>query len=53
MMHSEPDWGALQASIAGEVVLPGAPEYESARKPAMARFHHVRPQAVVPQENLP
>jgi FAD binding domain/Berberine and berberine like len=47
MMHSEPDWGALQASIAGEVVLPGAPEYESARKPAMARFHHVRPQAVV------
>jgi FAD/FMN-containing dehydrogenase len=44
---SGPDWGALQGAIAGEVVLPGSPAYEVARKPAIARFHQVRPQAVV------
>jgi FAD/FMN-containing dehydrogenase len=38
---------ALQATIAGEVVLPGAPEYDRVRLPAIARFHHVRPRAVV------
>src|SRR5262245_51036498 len=38
---------ALQAAIAGEVILPDSQEYESARKPAMARFHHIRPRAVV------
>jgi hypothetical protein len=27
------DWKALQAEIAGGVVLPGAPDYESVRKP--------------------
>jgi FAD/FMN-containing dehydrogenase len=41
------DWEALQAAIAGGVVLPGAPDYESVRKPVMARFEHVRPAAVV------
>jgi FAD/FMN-containing dehydrogenase len=41
------DWGALQDAIAGEVVLPGSPRYESARKPAIARFHDARPEAVV------
>jgi FAD/FMN-containing dehydrogenase len=41
------DWDALQAAIAGDVVLPGAPDYESVRKPVMARFEHVRPEAVV------
>src|SRR5829696_2285018 len=46
-MRSTSDWGALQSAIAGDVVLPGSPGYESARKPAIARFHHVRPQAVV------
>jgi FAD/FMN-containing dehydrogenase len=40
-------WRALQDAIDGEVVLPGAPEYESSRKPAIARFHDARPQAVV------
>jgi FAD/FMN-containing dehydrogenase len=42
-----PDWGALQSVIAGDVVLPGSLTYESARKPAIARFHDVLPQAVV------
>ena len=41
------DADALQRAIAGEVVLPGAPGYEALRRPAMARFRDVRPQAVV------
>jgi FAD/FMN-containing dehydrogenase len=38
---------ALAGRIAGEVLTPGAPGYESARKPAMARWHGIRPRAVV------
>jgi hypothetical protein len=38
---------ALQSTIDGEVVRPGSPDYDSARLPAIARFHHVRPSAVV------
>ena len=41
------DWGALQRAIAGDVVLPGSPAYESLRKPVMARFEYLRPAAVV------
>jgi hypothetical protein len=41
------DWHALQRAIDGAVVLPGSPEYESVRKPVMARFEHLRPAAVV------
>ena len=41
------DWEALQGSIAGEVILPSSPDYESARKPAIARFHDMKPLAVV------
>jgi FAD/FMN-containing dehydrogenase len=40
-------WSALQAAIAGEVILPDARDYESARKPAIARFYHVHPAAIV------
>ena len=40
-------WEALQQTIAGEVLTPESPGYEEARKPAIARFHDVRPQAVV------
>lgn len=47
MTRSIPDWGDLQIAISGDVILPGSPDYESARKPAIARFHVVRPQAVV------
>ena len=41
------DWEALKQTIAGEVLTPESAGYESARKPAIARFHDVRPQAVV------
>jgi FAD/FMN-containing dehydrogenase len=41
------DWGALQGAIEGDVVLPGSSDYESVRKPVMARFEQVRPAAVV------
>jgi FAD/FMN-containing dehydrogenase len=37
----------LAGRVAGEVLFPGAPGYESARKPAMARWHDIRPSAVV------
>jgi FAD/FMN-containing dehydrogenase len=47
MMRAAPELGALQGAIAGEVILPGAPGYDAARKPPLARFHDVRPQAVV------
>jgi FAD/FMN-containing dehydrogenase len=41
------DWDTLQGAIAGEVVLPGAPGYELARKPATPILPDVRPLAVV------
>jgi FAD binding domain/Berberine and berberine like len=41
------DWQALQQAILGEVVLPGALNYESVRRPALARFASVRPAAIV------
>ena len=34
-------------AIAGEVLTPDSAGYEEARKPAIARFHDVRPQLVV------
>jgi FAD/FMN-containing dehydrogenase len=47
MTATAADWAALQAAIAGAVILPGGPDYESVRKPVMARFDNVRPAAVV------
>src|SRR5215212_5399456 len=47
MTHSTPDWEVLRGTILGEVVLPDSPGYESARRPAIARFHHAWPRAVV------
>jgi FAD/FMN-containing dehydrogenase len=41
------DWKGLRAAIGGEVLLPGSAAYESARKPFFARFHDVRPRAIV------
>ncbi len=35
------------AALEGYLVLPGSRAYESVRRPAIARFHDVRPQAVV------
>jgi FAD/FMN-containing dehydrogenase len=40
-------WQALNERIAGEVILPDSPGYDTARKSALARFDHVRPQAIV------
>jgi FAD/FMN-containing dehydrogenase len=47
----DPDWNALQSAIAGSVVLPCSPRYESIRRPFAARFHDVHPKAVVLCEN--
>jgi FAD/FMN-containing dehydrogenase len=44
---STPRWQALQEGIAGEVVLPGSPADQALPKPFNARFHDVRPQAIV------
>jgi FAD/FMN-containing dehydrogenase len=42
-----PDWDALRATLAGDVLTPGAAEYEAVRRPAIPNFHDVRPAAVV------
>jgi len=47
MTPSAAHWAALQRAIDGDVVLPGSPDYDSIRKPAIPRFHDVLPQAVV------
>jgi FAD/FMN-containing dehydrogenase len=41
------DWQTLQTAIAGEVALPGSPTYVRTQPGFNARFHHVRPQAIV------
>jgi FAD/FMN-containing dehydrogenase len=41
------DWEGLQRAIAGSVVLPDSSDYDVVRKPAMARFENVKPEAVV------
>jgi FAD/FMN-containing dehydrogenase len=41
-----PDWAALRATLAGEVLTPDAPGYDHARRPAIPNFHDVRPQAI-------
>jgi FAD/FMN-containing dehydrogenase len=47
MARPMPSWEALQGGIAGEVILPDSPAYQELPKPFNARFHAVRPQAVV------
>lgn len=47
MADGDRELTALRGAIAGEVVLPGSPGYDAARRPAIARFHHIRPRAVV------
>jgi FAD/FMN-containing dehydrogenase len=46
-MRSAADWDAHRRAIAGEVVLPGSPEYEQTSRAFNARFHDIRPQAIV------
>ncbi|WP_433185390.1 FAD-binding oxidoreductase [Actinoallomurus sp. CA-150999] len=38
---------SLQAALDGELITPDSPAYDAARRPAPARFHDVRPIAVV------
>jgi FAD/FMN-containing dehydrogenase len=47
MATTETGWRELTAALEGEVVLPGSPRYDEVRKPPIARFHDVRPQAIV------
>ncbi|MGH3145467.1 MAG: FAD-binding oxidoreductase [Rubrobacter sp.] len=47
MARATINWNELRGELSGDVVLPGSRDYESARKPAIARFHGIRPQAVV------
>jgi FAD/FMN-containing dehydrogenase len=47
MTRPMPSWEALQKVIAGDVVLPGSTAYEEFPKPFNARFHDVRPRAIV------
>jgi FAD/FMN-containing dehydrogenase len=47
MTRSMRSWEALQGGIGGEVVLPGSLAYQKLSRPFNARFHHVRPQAIV------
>jgi FAD/FMN-containing dehydrogenase len=46
-MSSTSKWSALQAAIAGDVLLPESPGYDRAHRALNARFDDVRPQAVV------
>jgi len=41
------DWEALRRRIDGEVALPGSPAYQASPPPFNARFHDVRPAAIV------
>jgi FAD/FMN-containing dehydrogenase len=47
MTRSVSDWYALQDALEGKIVPPESSGYESARRPAIARFHDARPRAVV------
>jgi hypothetical protein len=47
MTGSLPSWQALQGGIAGEVVLPGSPADQELPALFNARFHDVRPRAIV------
>jgi FAD/FMN-containing dehydrogenase len=40
-------WDRLEGAIAGEVILPGSPGYEQARRPGIPRFDDIHPRAVV------
>jgi len=41
------DWDGLRKAVSGEVLTPGDPDYDVARKPALTRFGDRRPRAVV------
>lgn len=41
------DWSQTTQQLTGELLLPGSNGYEAARKPAVERFHQIRPAAVL------
>jgi hypothetical protein len=47
MATIETAWRDLAAALEGQVVLPGTPRYDEARRPQIPRFHDVLPRAVV------
>ena len=47
MATIETAWRDLTGALEGEVVLPGSPRYDEARRPQIPRFHDVRPEGVV------
>jgi FAD/FMN-containing dehydrogenase len=47
MTESSPSWPELQSGITGEVVLTGSAAHQELPTPFNARFHHIRPQAIV------
>jgi FAD/FMN-containing dehydrogenase len=47
VVRSRLDWEALRKGLAGGVLLPGSEEYEWARRPFIARFDELEPQAIV------
>jgi FAD/FMN-containing dehydrogenase len=53
VLHPATDPRALERAVAGDVLLPGSPEYESLHKPAIAGFEDVRPDAVVACKSPP
>ena len=42
-----PSWESLDRRIEGGVALPGSPAYSAAPRPFNARFHDLRPSAIV------
>src|SRR5215216_630379 len=46
MTLPRPDWEVLQRRLSGELLLPGSDAYEWARKPFIARFDEIGPQAL-------
>ena len=47
LSNIERELGPLEAALDGELITPDSAAYEAARRPALARFHDVRPMAVV------
>jgi FAD/FMN-containing dehydrogenase len=47
MADSTPSWESLAREIDGDIAVPGSPAYAAARPPFNARFHEVKPKAIV------
>jgi FAD/FMN-containing dehydrogenase len=47
MARLSADWRALRRAVSGDVLLPGSDAYWWVRKPFIARFDEIEPQAIV------